>query len=154
MVTVHADSQVTLALLVCPVSAANKTALHYDKNLFTVNSLHMEDNQPHWDLCQPECETSEEYTHKHAHTNTHATAFAATDTHTKGEWEKVNLEANRDWSFYSDICLVPETDGEPIRPPGASSTLRLPCHPAAPPQNLQRGTHDRWHLANVTLPLP
>lgn len=30
-------------------------------------------------------------------------------------------------SVYSDICSVPETDGEPIRPPGTSATLRLPC---------------------------
>lgn len=68
--------------------------------------------------------------------------------------EKVNQEADRDSSFYSDICSVPETDGEPIRPPGASATLRLPCHPSVPPLNLHPGTHDRWHLANVTPLLP
>ena len=41
------------------LSAANKTALHYDEDLISVNSLHMEDNRPQWDLCQPECETSD-----------------------------------------------------------------------------------------------
>lgn len=113
----------------------------------------MENNQPLWDLCQPECETSEACTHTTIiHTHIHMRTFTAKEIHTKGA--KVNLEANRDWSFYSDICSLPETDGEPIRPPGASATLRLPCHPAAPPLNLHPGTHDRWHLANVTPPLP
>lgn len=88
----------------------------------------------------------------HINIHTHAIIFTATDIHTKGG--KGNLEANRDWSFYSDICSVPETDGEPIRPPGASATPRLLCHPAAPPLNLHPGTHERWHLANVTLSLP
>lgn len=71
MVHVQSDSPVTLALPVYPVSAANKTALHFDKDPFSVNLLDMENNQPHWDLCHPECETSEASTLQCTHNNIH-----------------------------------------------------------------------------------
>lgn len=97
-------------------------------------------------------------THAHCGTRTKWCTPVYTCRHSnrhtdKGE-RKLNQEADRDSSFHSDICLVPETDGEPIRLPGASATLHLQCHPSAPPQNLHPGTNDRWHLANVTLLLP
>ena len=59
MCDVKSLSLVTFSLPVSLVSAANKTALHYVKDLFSLNSLHMEDDQPQWDLCQPECEMSD-----------------------------------------------------------------------------------------------
>lgn len=84
----------TVALPLYPaVSAANKTALHYDKELLSVKSLHMEDNQPQWDLCQPECETSQAYTPHCARKNTHAVRFTATSVHTKGR----ENELGRKW---------------------------------------------------------
>lgn len=53
---------ILVSIAVYPVCAANKTALHYDKDMFSVNRLHMEDTQSHWDLCQAECKTSDECT--------------------------------------------------------------------------------------------
>lgn len=136
---------VILALPVCLLHMANKTAPHYDMDLFPVNLLHMGDNQPPWDLCQSERETLDtvEHTWRRA-VYTRRQTFAATDIQTKGG-EKVNQEADSARLFHSDICSVPETDGEPIRPPGASATPRLPCHPSVPPP--QPGSWHTWQVA-------
>lgn len=52
-------------------------------------------------------------------------------------------------SMYSDICLVPETDGEPIRPLVPLPLFTFHAAFPAPPLNLHPGTHGSWHLDRV-----
>lgn len=141
-----------LSLAVYRLSAANKAALRYDNDLFSI-----------WKTISPtgtcvnQSVKRQTHTHWGAHTKGYTLIYTRIHSqqpkYTQRE-EKVNLEGNGEWSFHSDICSILETDGEPIRPPGASVTLRLPYHPSTPPLNLHLGTLDRWHLANVTLLLP
>lgn len=87
-----------IGFLCCLLHPANKTGLHYDMDLFCVNSLHMEDNQPHWDLCQSECETyaALQNTHEMTQACMHRPGFTAPDTQQREA--KVNQEADRDSS--------------------------------------------------------
>lgn len=137
---------VILALPVCLLHMANKTPPHYDMDLFPVNLLHMGDNQPPRDLCHSERETLDTVEHapNDAVQFTHADRHSQRRTYKQKGEKKVNQEADRARLFHSDICSVPETDGEPIRPPGASATPRLPCHPSVPPP--QPGS---WHTRQV-----
>lgn len=55
------------------------------------------------------------------HTHTHTNPYTSMHLHTS----KTGKQRGSGW-MYSDICSVPEADGEQIRPPGASATLHLP----------------------------
>lgn len=147
---------VILVLPVCLLHMANKTAPHYDMDLFPVNLLHMGDNQPPWDLCQPEPETLDtvEPTPNDAEQFTHADRHLQRPTYKqKGEkkWtrKQIELACSTQTSARSQRQMASQS--------GRLVPLPLPASHATPlslPLNLDPGTHGRWHLANVTPPLP
>lgn len=125
---------VVLAFFWLSILCTVRRQLFIMMDLFSTYSFHMEDNQPPRESCQSQCETSDtcmlRNTHQMMSTHINMQTVTATDIQTKGG----DIEpGSADSWFYSDICSVPETDGEPIRLTGASAIFHLQHHPSAPP---------------------
>lgn len=129
-----------------PVRAANETGLHYDRDLLCLILTHMEDNQPRWDLCQPECEMSHARALLHTHIVTH--------THLELQSHSEQWRWDRKWTWKQmEIGLSARTSARSQRQMVNQWDLLLSLHTPCVtlPVNQHPGTQGRWHVANVTV---
>lgn len=139
-----------IGFLGCLLHPANKTGLHYDMDLFCVNSLHMEDNQAPHGTCVNQSVKHQTYAAlQNAHETTRARMHRPAFTDVQQREVKVNQEADRDGSTQtsapSQRQMVSQS-GRLLPPPLSASHAT----PSSLPLDLRLGTHGRWHLANVT----